>query len=122
MKAYFDFLVDFARGTTTVIIVSFALVIFYKLMAEATRTRGLLSADDGKLSPNSVQLLMMTVAGALWYVGQAMSSSSGSLPNIPTELLVLVGGSHVAHIGIRAQQWFFGEERERLRSRKVESP
>lgn len=122
MDAAFAPLVAFTRATVTVIVGGFALAVGYKLVTGAISTRGLLSGDDGHPSPNSVQLLMMTVAGAAWYLGEATRTPLGRFPEVPTELLVLVGGSSLTYVGTRAHQWFFGQERERLlrRSRRKE--
>jgi len=115
-----DTLASFARVVVMVIVVGFAVAVFYRLLTGRVGTRGLLSADDETPSPNSVQLLLMTIIGALWYIARAVDA--GKLPDIPTELLVIVGASNVTFVGTNAYQWFL-EKRTRalLRSGKKES-
>lgn len=110
-----DALVSFARFVAVLIVAGLAIAVFYRLITGQIRTRGLLSNDDGTPSPNSVQLLVMTIIGALWYLARAVDA--GTLPDVPEELLLLIGGSGLTFVGTEAFGWFFGNERERLRMR-----
>ena len=60
---------------------------------------GLLAVHDGtrETSPTRVQLLLFTVAYALYYLMQILHSPTG-FPRIPHEILYLLGGSHSAYL------------------------
>jgi hypothetical protein len=55
-----------------------------------------------------VQLLVFTVMGAGYYLMLAIEQApNGSLPDIPGEALLLVGGSQVVYLGGKARSHFF---------------
>ena len=98
-------LVPIIRFEVWLILGGLALVVAYKMLTGAINMRGLL--DDkvtGGLSPGRVQLLVFTVTGAGYYLLLAMEqAASGSLPAIPEEVLLLLGGSHLVYMGGKAR-------------------
>jgi hypothetical protein len=79
-----------------------AAVIVYQLSTGRINTRGLLR-DKMKgrgFSPSRLQLLMATMAGALYYLLLIFANEKpGEFPEVPRELVMLVGGSHVFFLG-----------------------
>ena len=53
----------------------------------------------GRISPPRVQLLMLTMAAAFGYIALLPGAPVGSLPDVPTELLLLFGGSSSIYLG-----------------------
>ncbi|NIM51299.1 MAG: hypothetical protein GTO22_18950 [Gemmatimonadales bacterium] len=78
----------------------------YRILTGRITTRGLLQAAPGqpRVSPERVQLLVLTLIGALSYLGLALSEATSategslSLPEVPDLLLYLVGGSNLIYL------------------------
>jgi hypothetical protein len=87
----------------------FALVVAYKMLIGKINFKGLL--DDkvtGGTSPGRVQLLVLTLTGAGYYLLLAAEQAdSGSLPTVPEEVLLLVGGSNLVYLGAKARSHLF---------------
>ncbi len=76
-----------------------AALLGYWMLIGKINMQGLLSdKPDGSLSPGRVQLLSLTLFGALFYLGQVLQDPS-RLPNVPQELLLIIGGSHAVYLG-----------------------
>ena len=86
-----------------------ALVVVFKLLTGRINMVGIVSDKvTREPSPGRVQMLFFTVAGAGYYLMLAIEqSSSGSLPDVPTELLLLVGGSQLFYLGAKTRSHFF---------------
>ena len=87
-----------------------AALVFYRLVTGGINLSGLLYQVDPVtgvrgFSPARVQLLVVTLLGAGYYVIQVASDPS-HLPDIPTELLALQGGSGVLYLGFKAFRVF----------------
>ncbi len=96
-------LMTFVRYEVDFMLVSLALIVVYQLLTGQINTARLLE-DKGKtpqLSPERVQLLMVTLVGALFYLTQAVSHPS-QFPTLPRELLALLGGSNLLYLGGKA--------------------
>lgn len=84
-----------------------AFIVAFQLLTGQINTRGLLSDKSGQanISPSRVQLLTFTLAGAAYYffhiVDQARIDPT-RLPDVPNELLLLLGGSHLIYLGAKA--------------------
>ena len=67
------------------------------------RTAGLLKAraSNGKfrVSPQRVQVLVATLTVAGHYIGTFLESDRTSLPEVPSQLLAILGASHLAYNG-----------------------
>ncbi len=82
-----------------VLLGALAALLGYWMLIGKINVQGLLSdKSDGSLSPGRVQLLILTLSGALFYLGQVFHDPS-RLPNVPPELLLIIGGSHVVYLG-----------------------
>lgn len=82
------------------IIVLFATVIF-KLLARQINVRGLLrDKESGAFSPGRLQLLIVTLSGACLYFFKIIGAAdTGTLPPVPDELLLILGGSNAGYLG-----------------------
>lgn len=64
---------------------------------------------DGGFSPARVQVLVSTIAAALTFVTQSLSSEPGKLPDVPTGMLVSLGGSHGLYLATKLYAAFFSK-------------
>ena len=101
-----------AASAQTVIVIFFSVtlvIVAFKLLIGQIIVRGLLTGkEDGKFSPGRLQLLMATLGGAIFYfVKIAGATDMDALPPVPTELLLLVGGSNVGYLGGKIYSKFF---------------
>jgi hypothetical protein len=91
------------------LLVAIMLSVAHGLLTGSINTKGLLRAKnqaDG-ISPARVQLLMLTGSVALYYfllVLQTLKTQSQplKLPELPSELLFVLGGSHTLYLGSKS--------------------
>ena len=89
-----------------------AAIITYRLLTGGINTQYLLygKQKDGTmyLSPERVQLLLFTLGTAMFYLSDVLERrNSGQLPDIPTEILALLGGSHAIYLAGKAYTMLF---------------
>jgi hypothetical protein len=89
-----------------------AAIIAYRLLTGEINTKYLLygTQKDGSkyFSPERVQLLLLTLGTALFYIADVLKHRhSGMLPDIPTKTLALLGGSHSIYLGGKAYTMLF---------------
>jgi hypothetical protein len=100
-------LVAFVRAEEEFLIWATVLLVAYQMLTGRINTSGLL--DDKltgrRFSPERLQLLIITVGGALFYLVQVIHSS-GSLPPLPHELLLVLGGSNALYLGAKTASMF----------------
>jgi hypothetical protein len=80
------------------LLIGLATVVAYQLLTGLINTRGLLDekAGDRRFSPAQLQLLLFTVGGAFYYLLLVIDNPNpGTFPDVPSELLLVLGGSHV---------------------------
>lgn len=81
-----------------------ALVVFWKLLNGEINVAGMLNDQHGRLSPERVQLIIVTILGAAAYVHEAavaeLAGSAGppALPDAPLALVVALGGSNAIYL------------------------
>ena len=76
-----------------------AAIVLFKMAAGTINTRGLLrDKETGEFSPGRLQLLLLTLAGALAYVNDVTAARPYKL-EAPEELLALVGASNLLYLG-----------------------
>ena len=102
-------LASYARLVVLSLLGGFFFLIAYRLFTGAINTRGLLvDKTTGGASPARVQLLLLSITGAFYYlmsvVDMLQSYSGGelSLPEPPKELLALVLGSNTIYVTAKA--------------------
>jgi len=107
--ASFHLLSQYATVVTVSLLTAFSLLIAYRLFTGAINTTGLI--DDkttGGPSPARVQLLLLSIGGAFYYlfmvvdVVQSNTAQPLTLPDPPNELLAVVIGSNTVYITAKA--------------------
>ncbi len=102
-------LVKFAQFEIWFLLGGLALLVGYQMLTGKINMSGLF--DDKlthELSPGRVQLLVLTLAGAGYYLLLvAQQPLDGSLPPVPEEVLLLVGGSNLVYLGAKARSHLF---------------
>ena len=82
-----------------------AAIVMYRLLTGAINVRGMLRSKNprGKAvySPERVQLLVITIAAALYLIG-AVISSGKEFPTLPNEFAFALLGSHGIYLGGKA--------------------
>jgi hypothetical protein len=79
------------------------LLVTYKMLTGRINVKHLLAdKETGALSASRVQLLALTVAGALAYIALA-AESDGYLPELDPNLLLIIGGSNSIYLATKAQ-------------------
>ena len=78
-----------------------ALILIYRLFTGQINTKGLLDDKIHKrgISPSRLQALIVTMLIAIYYVVKVMETQK--LPNIPSEYLWALGGSHSFYLGAK---------------------
>lgn len=77
-------------------------VITYQLLTGKINTSGMLTTKAGtrNFSPMRLQLMVITLAIAAYYLFLGLSDQhSKTLPELPNEMMLLLGGSHGAYLG-----------------------
>ncbi len=81
-----------------------AATVAVRLLTGGIATRGLLQGrtrhGETRVSPTRVQMLLATLSAAAWYLSQV--AATGTLPDPPTWMLALLGGSHGIYLGAKA--------------------
>ena len=72
-----------------------AVIVLFQLLTGRINMQGLLGAKDGltNVSPERVQLLVLTISAGIAYISQISNSNGTTLPDVPNTWLYLFGGS-----------------------------
>jgi hypothetical protein len=108
----FTRIIWFTRLEVIVFLGGLAAIIAYRLLTGRINTQYLLygTQKDGTIyfSPERVQLLLFTLGTAMFYVAEVLKDrNSGELPDISTQTLALLGGSHAIYLGGKAYTMLF---------------
>lgn len=90
-------------------VVGLFLLVAYLILTGKIDVKGLLQSGGG-FSVNCVQLLMMTLIGALYYLFQVVADPA-QLPGVPKEFLFVMGGSGLVYV--------FGQYRSLMTDRRT---
>jgi hypothetical protein len=94
-----EVLATFLRFEIWFLLAGLMFVVAYQILTQRISTKGLLSdTQTGAPSPARVQLLVVTLIGALFYILQAVGDPT-RLPEIPQELLLILTGSNAVYLG-----------------------
>ncbi len=82
-------------------LVALFVVVAYKVLAGEINTEGLLSdKQTGAHSPGRLQLLLVTIGGAAYYLYQTIDAAgSGAFPSVPSVLLWGVAAGNAGYLG-----------------------
>lgn len=108
----FNQIIWFVKLEVLVFLGGLAAIIAYRLLTGQINTNYLLwgTKNDGSkyFSPERVQLLLFTLGTAMFYLNSVMQNrTSGVLPDVSTETLALLGGSHALYLGGKAYMMLF---------------
>jgi hypothetical protein len=103
-------LVTAVRWEMIVLLGGLMVVVVLKVFAGGIAMSGLLTVKGGKdaasFSPGRVQMLMATLVTAMYYLLQVMNNPSvDRLPDVPTGLVGVLGGSHAIYLGGKVQDF-----------------
>ena len=89
-----------------------AFIVAYKMLTGGINMKGLLDDKKDKqtagFSPPRVQLLILTLSGAGYYLLLTVNNGYPTeFPEVPQELLALVGGSNLVYLGAKARSMLF---------------
>lgn len=110
-------LVRFVCYEVWFLIGAFFLLIGYRILTGEIKTDGLFSAKDGDggLSPARIQLLVLTLTTAFYYLIQVMENPANGFPTVPQQLLLALGGSNAVYAGSKAYfqiSWLRGGDKK----------
>ena len=102
----------FVKLLILVFVGGLAAIIAHRLLTGQINTTGLFygTKKDGTkyFSPERVQLMVFTLGTAMFYLSSVTQNrTSGVLPDVPTETLVLLGGSHAIYLAGKAYMMLF---------------
>ena len=114
---------SFIRIEFSILLLSLAAIVTYRLLTGQITLSGLLfdkngetKSDAGNYSPARVQLLMLTIAGAAYYFSLVvinLHAGQVELPAIPEKWLLMLGGSHSIYLGGKTYSLFGAQSRTR---------
>jgi hypothetical protein len=114
-------LVTAVRWEIIILLGGLMVVVVCKLFTGSVTLSGLLTVkggdDDNTFSPARLQMLMSTMLAGMYYLLQVINSPpSNSLPDVPTPLVGILGGSHAIYLGGKVQSLqdqLFGKRRRK---------
>jgi hypothetical protein len=101
-------LVIFVRYEVWLLLGAFSFIVGYQLLTGKINTHGLLLGKHARnrFSPARVQLLVFTLAGVASCLTQLLNHPT-KLPEMPQELMVVVGEGNLFYVGSKARSWLF---------------
>lgn len=101
-------LVRAARLEMIILLGGLMVVVLLKVLAGGIKLSGLLFVkggdDKGSFSPARAQMMMATVLTGMYYLLQVIDNpTAGSLPDAPTGLVAVLGGSHAIYLAGKVQ-------------------
>lgn len=100
-----DELVTFLKWDIFLLLGGFALIVFYRMLTGSINLQGLLWEKNGESAYSSgrIQSLVVTLAFAVIYLGLvAKNPDPTKLPEVPQEMLLVLGGSNLVYLGQKA--------------------
>ena len=101
------------------LVMGLALIVVYQILTGMINVKGLLHKKNGDrgFSPARLQLLAFTIAGAISYLFLVLGNpESGTFPDVPLELLLVLGGSNLLYLASKFYS-LFGDRPDSLLSR-----
>ncbi len=98
-------LVSMARLEVSFILIGMALVLAYQMLTGRINVRGLFNdREDGSFSVSRVQLLVLSLVGIILFITRVAGSKTGTLPDVPQELLLAVGASNGVYLLVKGRR------------------
>jgi hypothetical protein len=106
------YLAKAAQLETIILLSGLMIVVACKLIAGDIHRSGLLTVSKdprrpdapSEFSPARAQMLMATLLGAMYYIIQVINNRSADrLPDAPSALVGIIGGSHAIYLGGKVQ-------------------
>ena len=97
-----DALLAFVRFEVIALVGGLAVVVGFQMLTGRINVRRMFAdkGGSGGYSPMRLQLLVSTLAGLALYVTRvAQTADFTSLPEVPVELVAVLGGSNLAYLG-----------------------
>jgi hypothetical protein len=96
-------LATFLHVELLLLISGLALVTGYQMLTGRINIKGMLFEKGGthRYSPARVQMLLFILTAASIYLSQVMSDPK-KLPELPRELLMILGGSNLIYLGVKS--------------------
>ncbi len=81
-----------------------AAILAFKILTRRIRLSGLLARkqDGGQISPERLQLLLVTMAMGAKYLSSVLHASNGAMPDVSPDWLYVVGGSSGIYASVKA--------------------
>jgi hypothetical protein len=101
-------------------LIAIAALVGFRCLNGGMRLAGMLAQDaqgqaEGRPAPERVQLLVMFLIALIGYARVALTTpASPSMPPVPPEILVLLGGSHGIYLSGKLTRVLQGRRRELL--------
>jgi hypothetical protein len=109
-------LVQLMKWEVEIFLMLLAAIVALQLLTGKINTSGLFrgrfsgrpAGQNEYFSPERVQLLMFTLAAAVFYLSQVLNNPKpGSFPEIPANWAMLIGGSNAVYLGGKIYaRWF----------------
>ena len=106
-------LLSFARIEVGVVLVALALVVGFQLLSGKINMGGLLLEKTGTgvggYSPARLQLLLLTLVAAFYFISEVVNSIHNGTPQFPDvseKWLLMLGGSHLIYLGGKVNSLF----------------
>ncbi len=100
-----DEMVTLLKWDIFLLLGGFALIVFYRILTGGINLQGLLWEKNGESAYSSgrTQSLVVTLAFAVIYLGLvAKNPDPTKLPEVPQEMLLVLGGSNLVYLGQKA--------------------
>lgn len=104
-------LVTLLKWEVIIFLGALAAIVAMQLLTGQINTDGLFDDNNGQFTSSRVQLLVLTLGAAFYYVSQvAANPTPGTFPPIPETWPVLLGGSNVLYLGSKAYTTWLGQK------------
>ncbi len=99
------YLLDTAEFGVKAFLVVLAALVVYRILTGTINAKGLLADKErGTFSPARLQLLLFTLTGAGAYLSSLLEAAAAgryAFPDVPQELLLILGGSQAFYLGAK---------------------
>lgn len=102
-----DSLVTFVRFEVWIFVLGLMFIVGYQILTGKINAKEMLfdkENNNGTVSPGRVQLLMLTMISAIYYISKVVNNQNPEqLPAVPEELIWVLAGSNTVYLGGKAR-------------------